>query len=131
MSDRYAFIFNLDDKLHFQVKEQEKAIAGHAGNGPTFGNGDLVLFSKFNEAGHLKSMTEESSYNIPEHSGLNILTKSSKQRTTIQDLEVWQVKFTLEYQNEYCMQWIHNKYANESELLIRKHREEWESSNGK
>ena len=76
-------------------------------------------------------MTEESSYNIPEDSGSNILTKSSKQRTTLEDLEVWQVKFTQEYQNEYCMQWIDKKFANESELLIRKHREEWELSNGK
>jgi hypothetical protein len=29
------------------------------------------------------------------------------------------------------MQWIDKKFANEGELLIRKHREEWELSNGK
>jgi hypothetical protein len=76
MSDRYAFIFNLDDQLYLPVKEQDRAIAGHPANGPTFGNGDLVVFSKFNEVGHLRSMTEESSYNIPEDNGSNVLTKS-------------------------------------------------------
>ena len=104
------------------MKNSERAIAGHPDNGPTYGNGDLVVFSKFNEPHHLRSMTEESSYNIPEVNKKNVLTKCGGplQRSTIKDLEIWQVKFTKEYQNEYCMQWIDKKFANECELLARK-----------
>ena len=130
LSDRYAFVFNLNDQLHIPVKTQEKAVAGHSGNGPTYGNGDLVVFSKFNEPNHLRSMSEESTYNIPEVNGINVLTKSGKQRSTVQDIEVWQVIFTQEYQNEYCMQWLDSKFANEGELLNRKQREEWEAVHG-
>jgi hypothetical protein len=77
LSDRYSFIFNLDDNLFIKVKNSNRAIAGHPDNGPTYGNGDLVVFSKFNEPNHLRSMAKESVYNIPEVNGKNVLTKIS------------------------------------------------------
>ncbi len=130
MSDRYSFIFNLDDKLFIPVKNSSRAIAGHPNNGPTYGNGDLVVFSKFNEPNHLRSMAKEPVYNIPEINGKNLLTtRSNQQRSSISDLEIWQVTFTPEYQNEYCMQWIDRKFANENEMLTRRKRDEWESEN--
>lgn len=94
MSDRYAFIFNLDDKIIIPIKNSSRAIAGHPDNGPTYGNGDLVVFSKFNEPNHLRSMPTESSYNIPEVNNRNFLTKSQRQQSSISDLEIWQVIFT-------------------------------------
>ncbi len=83
LSDRYAFLFNLDDKLVIPIKNSSRAIAGQPDNGPTYGNGDLVVFSRFNEPNHLRSMPKESSYNIPEANNRNILTKSQKQQTSI------------------------------------------------
>ena len=83
LSDRYAFLFNLEDKLVIPIKNSSRAIAGHPDNGPTYGNGDLVVFSRFNEPNHLRSMPKESSYNIPEVNNRNILTKSQKQQTSI------------------------------------------------
>ena len=82
MNDRYSFIFNLDDNLFIPVKNSNRAIAGHPDNGPTYGNGDLVVFSKFNEPNHLRSMAKESVYNIPEVDGKNVLTRSPKQQSS-------------------------------------------------
>jgi hypothetical protein len=79
LSDRYSFIFNLDEKLLIPVKNSNRAIAGHPDNGPTYGNGDLVVFSRFNEPNHLRSMAKESVYNIPEVNNKNMLTGSPKQ----------------------------------------------------
>jgi hypothetical protein len=44
-------------------------------------------------------------------------------------MELWQVKFSLEYQNEYCMQWVDEEHATPTELQRRKEREEWEAEN--
>jgi hypothetical protein len=82
LNDRYSFIFNLDDNLFIPVKNSNRAIAGHPDNGPTYGNGDLVVFSKFNEPNHLRSMAKESVYNIPEVDGKNVLTRSPRQQSS-------------------------------------------------
>jgi hypothetical protein len=73
----------LDDKLLIPVKNSIRAIAGHPENGPTYGNGDLVVFNKFNDSNKLRSMPEEPSYNIPEINNKNMLTKSVLQNATI------------------------------------------------
>ena len=77
VSDRYAFIFNLTDGTFLPIRKSERAMACHKDNGPTYGNGDLVVFSKFNETGHLRSMTDEPQYNIQEIKGKNQITNSS------------------------------------------------------
>jgi len=52
-------------------------MACHKDNGPTYGNGDLVVFGKFNETGHLRSLTDEPQYNIQEIKGKNQITGCS------------------------------------------------------
>ncbi len=76
-------------------------------------------------------MTKETSYNIPEVNNRNVLTNSSTERNTITDMEVWQVIFSEEYQNEYSMQWLDKKFAPQMEILRRRERDEWESENVK
>ena len=77
MTDRYAFLFNLNDERRFPIFHSEEAIANHPENGPTYGNGDLVVFSKFNESNHLKALEEEKPYFIKKEGGRNLLTGSS------------------------------------------------------
>ena len=96
-------------------------------NGPTYGLGDLVLFDKLNEPQMLKSMTGKPKYKVQKINGRNLLTDSAEERVTVRDIEVWQVIFTEDFQNEYCMQWLEEDHASEAELTRRKKRDEWES----
>ena len=77
MSDRYAFIFNLTDERRFSIRHSKQGIANYAENGPPYGNGDLVVFNKFNESDHLKALEEEKAFFIQKEGGRNLLTGSS------------------------------------------------------
>ena len=127
LNDRYSFLFNLTDSLHFPVKDQEKSIATFAKNGPTYGLGDLVIFDKFNDSQNLKAMTGKPKYKVQKMNGKNLLTDSSEEKVTVRDIEMWQVIFTEDFQNEFCMQWLEEDHASEVELERRKKRDEWES----
>lgn len=115
ISDRYSFLFNLTDEVHIPIKYSEQGIAWHGDNGPTYGNGDLVVFSRFNESDHLRAMPEKKPFFVEKRNGKNILTNSSNERNTTVDFEMWQVKFTEAFQNEYCMQWLDDKHVNQAE----------------
>lgn len=88
-------------------------------NGPTFGVGELILYSKFNESDNLKSMTEMQSFYIPIVNGKNYLTNVSGDNVTVSDLEVWAIEFTETFQSEYSMQWLDEKHVTAAELLRR------------
>jgi hypothetical protein len=87
-------LFNLTDEVHIPIKYSEQGIAWHGDNGPTYGNGDLVVFSRFNESDHLRAMPEKRAFFVEKRNGKNILTNSSNERNTTADFEMWQVKFT-------------------------------------
>jgi hypothetical protein len=79
----------LDEERRFPVYFSKFAIANAAENGPTYGNGDLVVFSRFNESEHLKALEEEKPYFIHKEGGKNRLTGSSSNRLTIAEIELW------------------------------------------
>ena len=94
-------------------------MACYGKNGPTYGVGELVLYSKFNESDNLKSMTEMKPYHIPIKDGRNQLTNMSSDNVTVGDLEVWAVKFSEAFESEYSMQWLDEKYVTPAELMRR------------
>ena len=75
--------------MHIPIKYSEHGIAWFADNGPTYGNGDLVVFSRFNESDHLRAMTEKKPYFVEKRNGKNILTGSSNERVTTAEFEMW------------------------------------------
>jgi hypothetical protein len=76
-------------------------------------------------------MPEKKPFYVEKKNGKNILTNSSNERTTTAEIEVWQVKFTEAFENEYCMQWLDDKHVNQAEQARRHQRENWESTNVK
>lgn len=69
---------------------------------------------------------KDKNYKIDKVDGKSRLSGISRDRTTTEEFEVWQVIFTEEFQNEYSMQWLDEDHANEIEMARRKKRDEVE-----
>jgi hypothetical protein len=95
-SDSTAFVFSLDNKKHFPVKNNDKAIFCSSDYGPRFGNdADLSANSEpFNSGNNCYSKSEKPTYMIEnDGNGKNGLTGVNGDRFNAAEIECFQVVF--------------------------------------
>ncbi len=94
IEDPMAILFNLTDEILFPVREPKQAIMCDKDYGPCFGRRDLMTrYQPFNKVNGCKSITA-SVYGIDlDNYGTNMLSGSDDECFTIEDMEVWQLKF--------------------------------------
>ncbi len=98
MEDSEAILFNLSSQRHFPSQKTGYDIYCDCNFGPCFrgkGHVELSAFAEpFNGEGKCTSNAKGPSYNIPiDEEGTNMLTNKKDGLFTINELEVWKVKF--------------------------------------
>jgi hypothetical protein len=95
-SDSTAFVFSLDNKKHFPVKNNDKAIFCRSDFGPTFGDdSDLSAYNEpFNSGDRCRSYSEKPTYMIEnDGNGKNGLTGVNGSSFNASEIECFQVVF--------------------------------------
>ncbi len=94
--DTTAFLFSLENKLHFPVKNTDKAICCASNYGPRFGgNYDLSAYNEpFNSGNNCCSKSESQTYLIKkDENGKNGLTGVNGSYYNAAEIETFQVIF--------------------------------------
>ncbi len=94
-SDNKAFLFSLDLKEYFPVKDQTIAIGCWEYSGPCFGDYELSAYHEpFINDNNCWSYSDEKCYKIPADStGCNLLTGSKDRNFLISELEVFSITY--------------------------------------
>ena len=94
--DTTAFLFSLENKLHFPVKNTDNAIRCSSDLGPKFGSGDdlSACNEPFNSGNNCRSNSEQQTYLIKkDENGKNGLTGVNGSNFNAAEIETFQVIF--------------------------------------